>query len=65
MGQKTHPIGFRLGVIKPWASRWFATMSHGSELRIRRRWRATRSRMPGGSSGSTYERTRPMSGPAL
>ena len=25
MGQKTHPIGFRLGVIKPWASRWFAT----------------------------------------
>ncbi len=25
MGQKTHPIGFRLGVIKPWSSRWFAT----------------------------------------
>jgi small subunit ribosomal protein S3 len=25
MGQKTHPTGFRLGVIKPWASRWFAT----------------------------------------
>jgi small subunit ribosomal protein S3 len=24
MGQKTHPIGFRLGVIKPWASRWYA-----------------------------------------
>lgn len=24
MGQKTHPIGFRLGVIKPWRSRWFA-----------------------------------------
>jgi small subunit ribosomal protein S3 len=24
MGQKTHPIGFRLGVIKPWVSRWYA-----------------------------------------
>jgi len=24
MGQKTHPIGFRLGVIRPWASRWYA-----------------------------------------
>ena len=25
MGQKTHPIGFRLGIVKPWLSRWFAT----------------------------------------
>jgi small subunit ribosomal protein S3 len=25
MGQKTHPIGFRLGIVKPWQSRWFAT----------------------------------------
>ena len=24
MGNKTHPIGFRLGVIKDWQSRWFA-----------------------------------------
>ena len=24
MGHKTHPIGFRLGVIKDWHSRWFA-----------------------------------------
>jgi small subunit ribosomal protein S3 len=24
MGQKTHPIGFRIGVIKEWNSRWFA-----------------------------------------
>lgn len=24
MGQKTHPIGNRLGIIKPWDSRWFA-----------------------------------------
>jgi small subunit ribosomal protein S3 len=25
MGQKTHPIGFRLGVVKQWQSKWFAT----------------------------------------
>jgi small subunit ribosomal protein S3 len=24
MGQKTHPRGFRLGIIKPWRSRWYA-----------------------------------------
>ncbi len=24
MGQKTHPVGFRLGVIRSWDSRWFA-----------------------------------------
>ena len=24
MGQKTHPIGFRLGVTAPWRSNWFA-----------------------------------------
>lgn len=24
MGQKTHPIGFRLGVLKDWKSRWYA-----------------------------------------
>ena len=24
MGNKTHPIGFRLGIIKEWDSRWFA-----------------------------------------
>lgn len=29
MGQKTHPTGFRLGVILPWRARWFAT--HGNE----------------------------------
>ena len=25
MGQKTHPTGFRLGIVQPWRSRWFAT----------------------------------------
>ena len=24
MGQKTHPVGFRLGVVKNWQSRWYA-----------------------------------------
>jgi small subunit ribosomal protein S3 len=24
MGQKTHPIGFRLGISKPWRSQWYA-----------------------------------------
>jgi small subunit ribosomal protein S3 len=24
MGQKTHPLGFRLGIVKPWKSRWYA-----------------------------------------
>lgn len=25
MGQKAHPVGLRLGIVKPWSSRWFAT----------------------------------------
>lgn len=29
MGQKTHPIGFRLGVIKSWNSKWFADKNFG------------------------------------
>ena len=24
MGQKTHPTGFRLGIVKDWKSRWYA-----------------------------------------
>ena len=24
MGQKTHPKGFRIGIIQPWVSTWFA-----------------------------------------
>ncbi|MFQ5933452.1 MAG: 30S ribosomal protein S3 [Dehalococcoidia bacterium] len=31
MGQKTHPIGFRLGVIKDWDAKWFALK--GSQYR--------------------------------
>ncbi len=32
MGQKTHPVGFRLGVHKAWNSRWFARGSAYREL---------------------------------
>jgi small subunit ribosomal protein S3 len=33
MGQKTHPVGFRLGVIKPWKSRWYAERDFGKLLK--------------------------------
>jgi small subunit ribosomal protein S3 len=40
MGQKVHPIGFRLGVMKPWRSRWFAGKGYEAalheDLRLRR-----------------------------
>ncbi len=32
MGQKVHPIGFRLGVYRTWDSRWFARGMYGTEL---------------------------------
>lgn len=32
MGQKTHPRGFRLGIVKPWKSRWYADRSFGALL---------------------------------
>ncbi|MHB1004447.1 MAG: 30S ribosomal protein S3 [Chloroflexota bacterium] len=40
MGQKVHPIGFRLGIIRTWDARWFAekdypTLLH-EDIRIRR-----------------------------
>ena len=33
MGQKVHPIGFRLGVNKTWTSRWYAEKDYGKLLR--------------------------------
>ncbi|MGH7369283.1 MAG: 30S ribosomal protein S3, partial [Candidatus Methylomirabilaceae bacterium] len=40
MGQKVHPIGFRLGILKPWRSRWFADKGYQEalheDLRLRR-----------------------------
>jgi small subunit ribosomal protein S3 len=49
MGQKTHPIGFRLGIIKDWQSKWYAGKSSQyrallqEDLRIRQ---AIMSRLP-------------------
>ncbi|HEX7091072.1 MAG TPA: 30S ribosomal protein S3 [Longimicrobiales bacterium] len=32
MGQKTHPRGLRLGIVKPWKSRWYAERQFGQFL---------------------------------
>jgi len=32
LGQKTHPVGFRLGIIRPWNSRWFASDRNFADL---------------------------------
>lgn len=32
MGQKVHPLGFRLGYIKTWSSRWFAGKNYADLL---------------------------------
>lgn len=32
MGQKVHPIGFRLGVVRTWISRWYAEKNYGELL---------------------------------
>ena len=32
MGQKTHPIGLRLGIVKTWDSRWFAKRNYAETL---------------------------------
>lgn len=33
MGQKTHPIGFRVGVIRNWESNWFESKSYAGKLK--------------------------------
>lgn len=39
MGQKVHPVGFRLGIIRPWASKWYAEKNYADwlheDIRIR------------------------------
>ena len=32
MGQKVHPYGFRLGITKPWKSRWFVVRDYDKLL---------------------------------
>jgi small subunit ribosomal protein S3 len=41
LGRKVHPLGFRLGIIKDWRSRWYAESTEygdllGEDVRIRR-----------------------------
>jgi small subunit ribosomal protein S3 len=40
LGQKVHPTGFRLGVIRTWSSRWYAGKTYGpllhEDIRIRK-----------------------------
>ena len=40
MGHKVHPIGFRLGILYPWQSKWFADKNYTEllheDLRIRK-----------------------------
>lgn len=33
MGQKTHPYGFRLGIVTPWRSRWYAKSEFAAYLK--------------------------------
>ncbi|HEX5035093.1 MAG TPA: 30S ribosomal protein S3, partial [bacterium] len=32
MGQKVHPIGFRVGITKPWLSKWYAKRNYAEFL---------------------------------
>ncbi len=40
MGQKVHPIGMRIGIIRDWESRWYAEKDYGNllleDIRIRK-----------------------------
>lgn len=33
MGQKTHPLGFRLGITKPWLSKWYSKKEYAKFIR--------------------------------
>ena len=32
MGHKTHPYGFRIGIIKPWKSKWYQDRNYAAWL---------------------------------
>lgn len=34
MGQKVHPRGFRVGIVEPWRSRWYATKREYGDLLV-------------------------------
>ena len=33
MGQKVHPVGFRLGIVKTWNSQWFDEKNFSEKLK--------------------------------
>src|SRR5262245_65262862 len=45
MGQKTHPIGLRLGIIKSWDSRWFGKRNYPELLKDRKSTRLNSSHL--------------------
>ena len=59
MGQKTHPIGLRLGIIKGWESNWFGGKDFSDKLIEDEKIRAyLTTRIPrGGISRIVIERT--------
>ena len=34
MGQKTHPTGYRVGIIQPWSSTWYAKKTNYPEFLV-------------------------------
>ena len=46
MGQKTHPIGFRLGTTRTWSSRWVATKGYAALLHEDAKVRVPYARQP-------------------
>ncbi|MHC4606966.1 MAG: 30S ribosomal protein S3, partial [Planctomycetota bacterium] len=38
MGQKVHPIGFRVGITDPWRSRWYATKKNFGTYLVEDSW---------------------------
>lgn len=65
MGQKTHPIGFRIGVTEDWRSRWYAPKAAYAEFliedfKLRRHIEKRLNRTPpyAGCAGVEIERTR-------
>jgi small subunit ribosomal protein S3 len=50
MGQKTHPIGFRLGVVKTWNSKWFEQTRYRDWLQEDLKLRSHLKRKLGGAS---------------
>jgi small subunit ribosomal protein S3 len=59
LGQKTHPIGFRVGVIRGWESNWYESKSYAPKLFEDRKLRSyVRNRLKkAGISGIIIDRT--------